>query len=87
MVEAAGLSPERRQARDNATTSTKGSTMRLHILVLTATMALLVAGCGVRGDLELPPSATPEAASGDQASPQQAAPQEDPSFILDGLLL
>lgn len=62
--------------------------MRLRTIVLTATMALLVAGCGVRGTLELPPSAAaPEAAPGETAAPQEPAPVEDRSFILDGLLL
>lgn len=68
--------------------STKGSLMRRRTLVLTATMALLLAGCGVRGDLELPPSAaTPGAATDGQATPQGATPVEDRPFILDGLLL
>jgi predicted small lipoprotein YifL len=62
--------------------------MRRCTLVLTATMALLLAGCGVRGDLELPPSATtPEATADGQATPQGATPVEDRPFILDGLLL
>lgn len=57
--------------------------MRLRTLVLTASMALLLAGCGVRGNLELPPSAaTPEAAPGETATPE-----EDRPFILDGILL
>lgn len=62
--------------------------MRLRTLVMTASLALLLAGCGVRGSLELPPSATtPEAAPGEAAAPQAAAPVDDRSFILDGLLL
>jgi predicted small lipoprotein YifL len=51
--------------------------------------ALAVAGCGVRGSLEAPPSAkadsTAQADSG-QGKPEGAAPKPHRDFILDGLL-
>jgi predicted small lipoprotein YifL len=57
--------------------------MRLRTFVLTTLLALAVAGCGVRGNLE-PPSAAdaPEGAPVDEATPV-----DDRPFILDGLLL
>lgn len=60
--------------------------MRLHIVLAPLLIALAVAGCGVRGDLELPPSSTPEAAPSD-AGAGETAPVDDRPFILDGLLL
>lgn len=61
--------------------------MRLRTILVPVLLALALAGCGVRGALELPPSAaTPDAAPGEAAAPE-AAPQQDRPFILDGLLL
>jgi predicted small lipoprotein YifL len=64
-------------------------TLRALVLALTATS--LVAGCGVRGSLELPPEAkaaesrTATADSG-QGKPAGAAPKPHKDFILDGLI-
>ena len=54
-------------------------------------LALGLAGCGVRGSLELPPEAkaeqtqTAQAESG-QGKPAGAAPKPNKPFLLDGLL-
>ena len=54
-------------------------------------LALSLAGCGVRGSLELPPEAkaeqtqTAQAESG-QGKPAGAAPKPHKPFLLDGLL-
>ena len=54
-------------------------------------LAIGLAGCGVRGSLELPPEAkakqaqTAQAESG-QGKPAGAAPKPHKPFILDGLL-
>ena len=54
-------------------------------------LALGLAGCGVRGSLELPPEAkaeqtqTAQAESG-QGKPAGAAPKPHKPFLLDGLL-
>lgn len=56
--------------------------MRLRPFVILVLSALVLAGCGVRGSLEAPPSAaTPEAA------PAPMAQEDERSFILDGLLM
>ncbi|MBV6657741.1 MAG: hypothetical protein KI785_08245 [Devosiaceae bacterium] len=56
--------------------------MRLPTWIIITALAALLAGCGVRGTLEPPPSAaTPE------GEPEVVAPEDDPDFILDGLLL
>jgi len=58
---------------------------------LLAAMALALAGCGVRGALELPPDqkeqakATATADSG-QGKSEGGAPKPHKGFILDGLL-
>jgi len=57
--------------------------MRFAPLILTALLALGLAGCGVRGSLE-PPSA---ANAPQTAETPEPAPVEDRPFILDGLLL
>ncbi|MEM6711890.1 MAG: hypothetical protein AAF590_06360 [Pseudomonadota bacterium] len=59
--------------------------MRLSFKLLTVLAALLVAGCGVRGGL-VPPSAA-DAPVDEDGNPVPVPPEEDPSFILDGLLL
>lgn len=55
-----------------------------------ALMALTLAGCGVRGALQLPPEAkaaqTTAPASSGQGRPADAAPKPHQGFILDGLL-
>ena len=56
--------------------------MRLTTLILSAILALSVAGCGVRGTLE-PPSAAWTV----EGAPVAAPVEEDREFILDGLLL
>lgn len=52
-------------------------------------LALFLAGCGVRGNLETPPdalaSSTAQAQSG-QGKPEGAAPKPHRDFWLDGLL-
>ena len=63
----------------------------LRITALLAATAIAVAGCGVRGSLDLPPEAkaqqraTATADSG-QGKPEDAAPRPHKDFILDGLL-
>jgi len=63
-----------------------GRASRLGILLAAA---LAVAGCGVRGSLEAPPSpeadTTAQADSG-QGKPAGAAPKPHRGFVLDGLL-
>jgi predicted small lipoprotein YifL len=57
--------------------------------IILATAALGLAGCGVRGSLELPPEAKPEAtakADSGQGKPEGATPKPHKDFILDGLL-
>jgi predicted small lipoprotein YifL len=59
--------------------------------VAIAASALLMAGCGVKGPLELPPEAKAQAsttASADsgQGKSEAAAPKPHKGFILDGLL-
>ena len=62
---------------------------RAFVLGILMTAGLAVAGCGVRGSLEAPPSAkadtTAQAESG-QGKPAGAAPKPHQGFILDGLL-
>ena len=58
--------------------------------VLCLAAAVSLAGCGVRGSLELPPESkaqqqTAKADSG-QGKPAGAAPKPHKGFILDGLL-
>ncbi|HUS95166.1 MAG TPA: lipoprotein [Hyphomicrobiaceae bacterium] len=60
------------------------------IITVLLSVAALLAGCGVRGSLELPPDAaaqqqTADAKSG-QGKPAGAAPKPHKGFILDGLL-
>ena len=63
----------------------------VRILVCCSVLALGLAGCGVRGPLELSPEAkaeqaqTAQAESG-QGKPAGAATKPHKSFILDGLL-
>lgn len=54
-------------------------------------LAFALAGCGVRGPLEAPPSAkaaNQAAATADsgQGKPEGAAPKEHKPFVLDGLI-
>jgi predicted small lipoprotein YifL len=59
------------------------------IAALSAAMALVVAGCGVRGGLEAPPAAKDEAtadAQSGQGKPEGTAEKPHKGFILDGLL-
>lgn len=63
----------------------------LRIMVVLAAAALALAGCGVRGSLDLPPEAKAEqrnAASADsgQGKPEGATPKPHKDFILDGIL-
>jgi len=62
---------------------------RAFVLSILMATALAVAGCGVRGSLEAPPSAkadtTAQADSG-QGKPAGAAPKPHREFVLDGLL-
>jgi predicted small lipoprotein YifL len=59
--------------------------------VVTAAAALLLAGCGLKGPLELPPEAkaqtqTSATADSGQGKAEAAAPKPHKDFILDGLL-
>jgi predicted small lipoprotein YifL len=54
-----------------------------------ALLALALAGCGVRGNLETPHDAKAEAtaqADSGQGKPEGAAPKPHRPFVLDGLL-
>jgi predicted small lipoprotein YifL len=66
-----------------------GTVERVKLGIILATVALGLAGCGVRGSLELPPEAkqdsTAKADSG-QGKPEGATPKPHKDFILDGLL-
>lgn len=61
------------------------------LVVCCTFLAISVAGCGVRGSLELPPEAkaeqakTAQAESG-QGKPAGGAPKPHKPFLLDGLL-
>ena len=60
------------------------------VLIITAA-AILLAGCGVKGPLELPPEAkaqnqTSATADSGQGKSEAAAPKPHKGFILDGLL-
>lgn len=61
----------------------------VRLLMCCSLLALGLAGCGVRGSLELPPAAeqaqTAQAESG-QGKPAGAAPKPHKPFILDRLL-
>jgi predicted small lipoprotein YifL len=60
-------------------------------ILLIALLTAPLAGCGVRGSLDLPPEAkaaqsqTAQAESG-QGKPEGAAPKPHKGFILDGLI-
>jgi predicted small lipoprotein YifL len=59
--------------------------------VATAAAAVLLAGCGLKGPLELPPEAkaqnqTTASADSGQGKSEAAAPKPHKDFILDGLL-
>jgi predicted small lipoprotein YifL len=64
---------------------------RLALTVVWIAVAALLAGCGVRGALDMPPdprgepTATASADSG-QGKPEGAAPKPHKGFILDGLI-
>jgi predicted small lipoprotein YifL len=66
-------------------------TRTLRALALALAAPSLVAGCGVRGSLDLPPEAkaaesrTATADSG-QGKPAGAAPKPHKDFLLDGLI-
>ena len=45
------------------------------VMVLLAAAALALAGCGRKGPLDLPPSASPEAAAAAQANADTSRPQ------------
>jgi predicted small lipoprotein YifL len=60
-------------------------------MVATGLAALLLAGCGLKGPLELPPEAkaqsqTSASADSGQGKPEAAAPKPHKGFILDGLI-
>ena len=60
------------------------------VLIVSAA-AILMAGCGVKGPLELPPDAkaqsqTSATADSGQGKSEAAAPKPHKGFILDGLL-
>jgi predicted small lipoprotein YifL len=58
-------------------------------MTLTAALALVLAGCGVRGSLETPTEAktdTTASADSGQGKPEGAAPKPHKGFVLDGLL-
>ena len=64
---------------------------RCHIALFASLAALALAGCGVRGPLEAPPSAKAEnaavaSAQSGQGKPEEAAPKAHKPFILDGLI-
>lgn len=61
------------------------------VWMLAGAAAMLLAGCGVKGPLELPPDAkaqTQTSASADsgQGKPEEATPKPHKGFILDGLI-
>ncbi|MCL4766464.1 MAG: hypothetical protein KJZ80_09550 [Hyphomicrobiaceae bacterium] len=62
---------------------------RVYVLGILVVAAFAVAGCGVRGSLDAPPStkadSTAHADSG-RGKPEGAAPKPHQGFILDGLL-
>lgn len=66
------------------------STVRIGSIGLTFVLALIVAGCGVRGSLEYPKTGqsqtTTATADSGQGKAQGAAPKAHQGFILDGLL-
>lgn len=56
---------------------------------LVAFLAVILAGCGVRGSLEAPPEAKADktaAADSGQGKPEGAAAKPHKGFILDGLI-
>jgi predicted small lipoprotein YifL len=64
---------------------------RFHIAATLVLAGLVLAGCGVRGPLETPPSAKAENAAvasseSGQGKPEGAAPKAHKPFILDGLI-
>lgn len=78
--------------RDNARLTMTAKSRLLGVLRTTVVLAVvggMLAGCGVRGNLEAPPEAkadpTASATSG-QGKAENAAPKPHRSFILDGLL-
>ncbi|MDX2155962.1 MAG: lipoprotein [Hyphomicrobiaceae bacterium] len=57
--------------------------------LLSAVLAIALAGCGVRGSLENPQTAEAKqkaAADSGQGKPEDAAPKPHKDFILDGLI-
>lgn len=61
--------------------------MPLRITILSAMLALTLAGCGVKGPLEPPSAANAPEGAEDGAVAPATEPVEDRPFILDGLLL
>ncbi len=66
-------------------------TRTLRALALALTATTLLAACGVRGSLELPPEAKAEesrtaTADSGQGKPAGAAPKPHKDFLLDGLI-
>lgn len=64
---------------------------RTQIVVALLLAGLGLAGCGVRGPLEAPPSAKAEnaavaSAESGQGKPEGAAPKAHKPFVLDGLI-
>lgn len=56
------------------------------ISLLMAICAFGVAGCGVRGSLEAPPTEKTASAESGQGKPEGAAPREHKGLVLDGLI-
>ena len=65
--------------------------LRLTLTVTLLAGTALLAGCGVRGSLDMPPdqradAATTATADSGQGKPEGAAPKPHKGFVLDGLL-
>ncbi|MEZ5818472.1 MAG: hypothetical protein R3D44_15445 [Hyphomicrobiaceae bacterium] len=66
---------------------TKATGKRLGALVIMASVAGMVGGCGVRGSLENPAKASSTAsADSGQGKKESEAPKPHKDFILDGLI-
>lgn len=58
----------------------------LRAVLAVCSLALVLAGCGVKGSLETPRAETTAEAQSGQGKPEGAAPKPHKGFVLDGLL-